>query len=201
VDVGLGCAAECPRATRRSRANESCPSARPLARGLCGVGRPSSRAPSTPRRTPRTDQLARLIGHQTQGECPKRDQKHAICANQVEIATGYEPAHLQRFRRRLEGFWPTTENRGVPGSSPGLAIGNRPQKAIYQFSDGVNCVVFRHSIRHCAHASTSNEARSPVFVGFRTVFRDKPDTTTVVVSRFDSRPEPAIVRLARPPAR
>ena len=34
---------------------------------------------------------------------------------------------------QLERFWPTTENRGVPGSSPGLAIHERPgQRRFWQ---------------------------------------------------------------------
>jgi hypothetical protein len=42
-----------------------------------------------------------------------------------------------------------TENRGVPGSSPGLAIKIACKQAIYQFPDSLQRVLFRHSIRHC----------------------------------------------------
>ena len=48
-------------------------------------------------------------------------------------------------RRQAPG---TTENRGVPGSSPGLAIQIACKRAIYQFADGAQRVLSRHSIRH-----------------------------------------------------
>jgi hypothetical protein len=56
-------------------------------------------------------------GAQTHG---KRTQLANIARTTVDDA---KPPHAG-LSRLLEGFRPTTENRGVPGSSPGLAIGS-----------------------------------------------------------------------------
>jgi hypothetical protein len=57
---------------------------------------------------------------------PKPAEKEPQFANIATTIAKSRSLRICRVSASLEGFQPTTENRGVPGSSPGLAIGQRP---------------------------------------------------------------------------
>jgi hypothetical protein len=73
------------------------------------------------------------------------------------------------------------ENRGVPGSSPGLAIQNRLQTS--------DLPIRGTRLGSGAPASAPTETRRPLFIGVSDRVRDKTDTIPVVVSRFESGPK------------
>jgi transcriptional regulator with XRE-family HTH domain len=82
------------------------------------------------------------------------------------------------------------ENRGVPGSSPGLAIQNRLQTRdlpILRMAYSASCLGTR--LGTDGQASVSTETGRPVFIRVSDRVRDKPDTIPVVVSRFKSGPK------------
>jgi hypothetical protein len=73
--------------------------------------------------------LAPLIGPRRRVRGPHRRQRMPLADISAEIAPSIqapEPAPVQGFRPRFETSAHLSENRGVPGSSPGLAIREPP---------------------------------------------------------------------------
>jgi hypothetical protein len=69
-----------------------------------------------------------LIGHATRNRVPKSAETPAISDTLLMIAAAEKPPNCRTFMA-VRGIRPTTDDRGVPGSSPGLAIREPPAKA------------------------------------------------------------------------
>jgi hypothetical protein len=130
----------------------------------------SSRAAGTDARRARHRHQPRAAVARTGDEMPRisrnasnRPQTADYCPAQRRSKTPGFPAVSLSF----EAFGRTTENRGVPGSSPGVATRNPHSCGIYCFSDRSGVAINGYSIGYLGRVYFELETESPVLINVR----------------------------------